>query len=401
MNDLNQLVNHIQYVFPKEIFRIIDRFNGKDSFEEKRHFLYIIFGLSKDYNRALLTECSFGNIESLSHLYKLVRKNTTNKEWERFNNISVFMLARDNTIKEDNLNALKFLLNIKNSSMLDIYKKDLFIKALNFNSAKIARFIYKGIKKAKGKIGSLNMKLYDACRDKKINSAKLLLELKADPNVYNGEGFKHALKTKDYSLIDSFINHKVNLQTSPSPIIGVLSNKDEKMARYLVDKGINMDTYTLSIAIRYEMIDVFHYMMKKRGVQDYDNPEYLSACVYNENIKLMEFLVEHGANLKAFIHDRFWLSLNWYSASVFEYFVKKKLLKIDSESLFNAVKNNKEHVVSLITDHGIQLNKEQIDALLKWDKYICDEILKRFDLKCTGYYSPCKIERVKKHKRRY
>lgn len=65
---VRELKDHILKLFPKDIFLLIDSFNGPDSLKEKHHYFYILLGVSKDYSKALECEGCEGNLDNITRI---------------------------------------------------------------------------------------------------------------------------------------------------------------------------------------------------------------------------------------------------------------------------------------------------------------------------------------------
>lgn len=376
LTELFELINKIQDVMPSVIFKIVDEFNGEGSVGNQRHLIYVMMGLSKDFEKALLTECSIGDQETLDLLREFICKHDCKT---LFDDVDLFMETSSIAVKADNLDALNFILKTTKNSYLHIFSSQVFDQALDNDSANVAQMIYHG---HLGKVGSLNMRLYNMCRKKLVRSAKLLLELGANPNVYKGKGFTYALKTKNMDLIRTFIERKVDLNTNESPLITAIQLRDDDLIRYLVEEGAGFDDKVLKTAIGYNMTEIFHYLMGLRKKQDYTNPGYLINCAKTGNVELMDFLVMKGANLT--ICDLVEPTLFYGHLSVLQYLDSRKVLEVNSNHLCLAVIYDKPEIVRLIISKGVCLTPIQKEDVIKvgYDGYISNETLNQVDLRC-------------------
>lgn len=385
---IQDLLSAIVLTFPKNIFKMIDDFNGRESLLTKRHILAIKLGLSRDYMSAISDEAFYGTKNTLQYLFALVDMN--NRSIMVKEKIDYLMTAHKNAFDGDNDDTMDLIYTFIMEYAIPMEYKFIFESALRKEKIKVARYIYNYLVRRKMK-PRLSAYLDNACRCRRWKSVQLLLELGANPNAYSGRAFRLTIEANNMEIVKSFIKAGVILKTeyaSPIKVAKWNHNNREMIELFVYENKDKSDSNLSSILadlISTKMNDLFYHVMNEKEIKDYDNLKYLEECVKSNNIQILDFLlcnssnhVERISNISTICR----IASEGAKYASIKYLVGRRFMVLDSKCLFNAIEDDNPKLVKFILNHGVRLDDEDRDRLLSIiDFYISDETLNPCGLK--------------------
>lgn len=208
--------------------------------------------------------------------------------------------------------------------------------------------------------------LLSACWNQDLKKIKSLIKKGTDIHAFNDEALRIAILNANLSVIRFLIENGVSVKANDNfALLYSIKNGNLDVIKLLFE----FDNYENEIrmasieSVKYDNLEVVKYIIAKRA-NNYRG--LLKYAALNNNLKIVSYLVENGANVNGGYGKPLLYSVRKGNLEIVSYLVENGA-NINNKILIESIENGQLNIIKYLMDNGAKL------CLYDYKALICDE----------------------------